>query len=251
MPAKGQPMSAEHRAKISAALKGHCVSDDTKRKISENTRAAMKNPDVRKRLSDSKRGSPGWMKGKTHSAETRKKLSIAHKGKVLSPERIEKMRMRTLGQKHTDEHKQLMSIIMHEKYSNGKHPGIGSKRTEETRKTLSIAKMGMNNPNWKGGYHQKPYCFKFNESLKREIREEHGHKCFLCSSIQKTPGLSIHHIDYNYSAGCKNQRFALLPLCTRCHCKTNYRRWYWFNLLICYWLLNPNISLTTYPFSSL
>lgn len=82
------------------------------------------------------------------------------------------------------------------------------------------------------------YCPKFNFSLKERIRDEFGRTCFLCPTTEEENGvkLSVHHVDYNKGQGCGHE-WNLVPLCRKCHVKTNYNRWHWFNLLGNYWAI--------------
>ena len=102
---------------------------------------------------------------------------------------------------------------------------------------------GENAPMWNGGSSFEPYCDKFNRQLKEQIRDEFGRKCFLCDCRENGERLHVHHIDYNKLQGCRGRRWALIPLCKHCHAKTIKTRWYWFNLFINYWALNPEINL--------
>lgn len=100
-----------------------------------------------------------------------------------------------------------------------------------TRKTI-----GENHPNWKGGISFEPYCNKFNNQLKEQIRDKFDRKCFLCGKREKDSKskLHVHHTDYNKGQGC-GYNWSLIPLCRSCHMKTNSNRYYWFNLLNNYW----------------
>ncbi len=95
---------------------------------------------------------------------------------------------------------------------------------------------GAGNSRWRGGLSYGKYCIKFNAELKERVREEFGRKCFLCGESENGRKLSVHHVDYQKSQGCNGYRWALIPLCTSCHTKTNFNRWHWFNLLRDYWL---------------
>jgi hypothetical protein len=105
---------------------------------------------------------------------------------------------------------------------------------------------GPNNSRWRGGISFEPYCPKFNNRTKEDIRKAFGYKCYLCPHIQKKKKLSIHHVDYNKNTICNGKRWPLIPLCLRCHSKTNFNRWFWFNLLINYWAMNPEINFNRY-----
>jgi len=70
---KGKPMSPEQKAKQSASLKQRYVDDPHLRsKVSERTREAMRRPEILAKLSAA-------AKGRTHSEETRQKMSEGHK----------------------------------------------------------------------------------------------------------------------------------------------------------------------------
>lgn len=83
--------------------------------------------------------------------------------------------------------------------------------------------------NWKGGISYLPYCEKFNENKREEIREKHGRECFICGKSEEENGskLSVHHINYRKHQGCNGEKWSLLPLCRSCHTKTNHKRLYW------------------------
>ncbi len=118
------------------------------------------------------------------------------------------------------------------------HPLFGKHLTEEHRKKIS----GENGGGWCGGKSFEPYCPKFNKLLKERIRAKFGRICFLCSSTENDQRHCIHHVDYNKNSICNGKEWPLLPLCPKCHGKTNFNRWYWFNLLINYWAMNSEID---------
>jgi len=118
----------------------------------------------------------------------------------------------------------------------------GKKLTEAHRRHISRSIKGPKHYNWQGGKSSWPYCEKFNFELKEEIREAYGRRCPLCDRLEGNRRLSIHHIDFDKMQGCNGRKWNLIPLCTSCHAKTQFDRWYWFNLLYNHWLLNPNIN---------
>ena len=72
--------------------------------------------------------------GLKHTKETRKKMSLAQKGKIISEEQRKKQSIANKGQIFSEEHRKKLSIAK-----------IGKKRkpfSEEHRKNLSLAKMG-------------------------------------------------------------------------------------------------------------
>lgn len=170
--------------------------------------------------------------------EIREKISKATKGRIVSEET------------------KLLCSKNHPDFSKEKHPLWGKHHSEETRRKISEShkgiKTGKNNPNWRGG-ERIQYCFKFNNEFKIIIRNLFDNKCFICgkTSIENGLELTVHHIDYNKNSLCKGKAWAFITLCNHCHGKTNYNRWYWFNLLINYWLNNPDIHLNTTMVESL
>lgn len=118
-------------------------------------------------------------------------------------------------------------------------------KDHERRKQMSDARKGEGNPAWKGGISFEPYCIKFNEDLRESVRASFEYKCFVCGSPENGRKLSIHHVDYQKSQGCKGLKWSLIPLCVSCHSKTNHKRWHWFALLRDYWIYNHiNFSLS-------
>lgn len=112
----------------------------------------------------------------------------------------------------------------------------GKEIAEEQREKISKNHAdfsGENHPNWQGGISFDPYCTKFNNVLKEEIREKFGRVCFLCPKTEKEEGrkLSVHHVDYNKGQGCNGLRWLLVPLCRSCNTKVNNNREYWQNFI--------------------
>jgi len=81
---RGRRFSAGHRAKISAALKGRTFSSETLARMSNGQRGRKHSPETLHRLSESHRGIISPNKGKSPSAETRLKLSLAGIGRIVS-----------------------------------------------------------------------------------------------------------------------------------------------------------------------
>lgn len=114
-----------------------------------------------------------------------------------------------------------------------------------TRKCMDEYCIGENTSNWRGGLSFGQYCSLFNKKFKENIRRKFNRKCFICGKLEENEKykLSIHHVDYFKLSICKGRDWAFLPLCTSCHAKTSFNRWYYFNLLINYWLNNEEINL--------
>lgn len=93
---------------------------------------------------------------------------------------------------------------------------------------------GENCPGWKGGISFEPYCTKFNNVFKESIREKFERVCFLCPTTEEENGqkLSVHHVNYNKDCLCDDSDCEFVPLCRRCHSKTNSNRHYWEKLIL-------------------
>ena len=100
---------------------------------------------------------------------------------------------------------------------------------ECTDKWRSKTLCGENSPLWKGGISFEPYCPKFNEAFKESIREKFGRVCFLCPTTEDENGrkLDVHHVSYDKDCLCDDSDCEFVPLCIRCHSKTNHDREYW------------------------
>lgn len=95
-------------------------------------------------------------------------------------------------------------------------------------------KTGENSPGWRGGLSFEPYCHKFNEAFKESVREKFDRVCFLCPTTEEENGkkLSVHHVNYDKDCLCDDSECEFVPLCTKCHSKTNFNRDYWENLIM-------------------
>ncbi len=123
---KGVPTSEENKKEHSDFMKnyyqthkhpmlGKKHSEESIEKAKESRKKTLLDPEVRKRLGESHKGQVAWNKGISPSEETRKKMSLAGKGKTS-----------WLGRKHSEESKRKMSEVH-----------IGKRPSEETRKRLS------------------------------------------------------------------------------------------------------------------
>ena len=116
-------------------------------------------------------GTVGWKP----SEETRKKLSIVHKGKPFSEEHKRKIREsnkgKNLGKHPTEEtRKKLSASLIGNQRNKGKH------HTEETKKILSESHKGEKNPHY-GKRHTEEAKMKMSASKKgKHISEEHKRK---------------------------------------------------------------------------
>jgi hypothetical protein len=135
----------------------------------------------------------------------------------------------------------------------------GKVRTIDARKKISCTRQGISIDNFTGFVSFEPYCEKFNESLKENVRSFFGCKCALCQKKQEDNTdkkgilrkLSVHHVFIEKLACCETKikemdnlrkrlpthiaRFGdpefskeeimyirmMVPLCLNCHGKMN------------------------------
>lgn len=129
-----------------------------------------------------------------------------------------------MGSHLTNEHKNRLR-----EYNLGKHP------SESTRKLWSKIRKGKQcgnlHPNWNGGSSFLPYCAKFNNQKKDEIRKRDNYQCQhpdclitqLENLILYKGKLHVHHIHYD-KPNCNPD---LITLCDIHNIKANYNRNYW------------------------
>ena len=107
-------------------------------------------------------------------------------------------------------------------------------------KWQSKYKFGENNSNWKGGISFNPYCEKFNNIKKEEVRNEYNNCDYLtgihrdiCNKDKngKIRELDVHHIDYNKMQGCNDREWKLIPVSRYHNLMFNSNRNFWERLI--------------------
>ena len=195
-----------HMRTPTECLTGKTFSDERKKAISERTQRVNRTPEYRAKMSIiSKRNMA--------SKELRKRISQKLKGRLVSDEA---------------RRKQSASRAYY-------HP------TPETREKVSQSLRGSKSPRWLGGISFGKYCDKFNRAFKERIKAKFGNRCYICPSSEL---LCVHHIDYLKNSICNGKEWAFVPLCKSHHAMTNWNRWYWFNLFINYWAMDPSINFS-------
>lgn len=135
-----------------------------------------------------------------------------------------------------------------EKMSNAKkgiydginNPNYGKHHSIEAKQKMSLAKEGKYKGEncwwaWKGGTSFLPYCHKFNNSLRNEVRKRDDYICQypdclhtqLESLMIYQQSLHVHHIHYD-KENCN--KLDLITLCNSCNVKANFNRDYWEEL---------------------
>lgn len=237
MPAKGQHMSAEHRAKIKAALtqkiKRNCVNCG-------NTFFA-KNSEI--------------ANGKGKFCSKQCGYSFRTKGRYVKCERCGKEFFARPDQIRLGNGKYCSKscaggLPLIEKpcewcgniFMASQSKSNRGKERYCSKRCKGLATSGPHSHLWRGGVSFGSYCHRFNRRFKEHIRTAFQRKCFLCGVTEDNKKHDVHHIDYNKNSICNGHHWAFVPLCHAHHMSTNSNRWYWFNLLICYWAMNPEIN---------
>ncbi len=116
---KGKPKSEEHRKKIGDAQRIRTCSPEMRERIKASLKAYWNTPGMREAHSAKKKGKTH--KGTPHTAESKKKLSLAKLGRPAHNKGIP----------HTEEAKRKISVA-----------NMGRKASEETRRKMSLLRKG-------------------------------------------------------------------------------------------------------------
>lgn len=160
------------------------------------------------------------------TSETCAAISKVQKGIPKSPEHcanISKAQQGVPKSPFTSEHRASLSRAL-----------TGRILSHETRIAMSASRQGISVENWIGFVSFGEYCPKFNEKLKRQIRDQYNN-CDYMSGLPVTicnndRNLDVHHIDYNKQQGCNDHEWRLIPLSRSNHVKTNVNRSFWNRL---------------------
>lgn len=192
--------------------------------------------------------------------ESRKKSSLTHTGKKLSPETCRKLSEVKKG-KTPKNINYLMKKGKKTRFQKGLTPWNKGLHPydEETKKKISLAQIGkkasritkqkmskshqgfkhteesklkMSGENchlWRGGISFEPYGLEFNQKLRNEIRSRDNQVCMNCGIHREKVDrvLCVHHVNYDKSCNIKEN---LITVCLPCHASTNLNREYWIKL---------------------
>lgn len=187
-------------------------------------------------------------RGRLQSEETKRKRSLKFMGNKLnlgvkfSDDHKRKISESLKNKPKSEEHKQKMrkpkskEAIQkmkdnHPDYSGKNNPNYGNHKLKGENNPMygkegrMKGKFGDKSSNWKGGISKLPYCEKWTEELREEIREQYNSQCYICGRKEKDNltrtgklwKLSVHHIDNDKEQGCNGKPWKLAPLCLHCH----------------------------------
>lgn len=211
------------------------------------------------------KGKPSWIKGKHHTEETRKKMSKSQSNRKRKPhsketkDKISSSNKISVKQYYENNPKsrQACSKRTKERYKDIKYvekmkpiweylKTINTNRivSTETKKKLSDINTGKHlteetkeklrqytrekSSNWKGGISKLPYCEKWTEELREDVRNRDGHICQLCNLDENSRKHPVHHIHY-LKEDCYPD---LITLCSSCNTKVNFNRDYYEKLFM-------------------
>jgi len=178
--------------------------------------------ETKNKMSIAQTGEKNHFYGKTHTIDTRSRISLKNSGKIHSPEVRTKISVATKKALDNQEMRSKRSKIQKDRLTN-----------VDLRIKLSEDRQGEKNPRWLGGISFKKYCPKFNRDLKRRVRAFFGYQCVLCGKSTEENGknLDVHHVEYNKNACCDGKRVQFAALCRSCHTKTGSKRENWEEML--------------------
>lgn len=173
-----------------------------------------------------------WNKGIGRTPETKRKISEAHKGKIVSVETRQKISESQKGRPvwnkgilHSDEAKRKMSESakgrkfsdLHRQRISASHKG--KIKSEEHIRKISEANRGSKSPRWKGGItsmaQRRIQGLQWRQTAD-SIRERDGNTCVICGAIGGNKKFPVHHI-IPFCISEDNEESNLVTLCPSCH----------------------------------
>lgn len=112
-----------------------------------------------------------------------------------------------------------------------KNHNYGEHRTDKTKQKISMVLQGVDEESWNGYITESPYSIEFTQLLREETRMSTNDCDFLTGEHKDICNdgieLSVHHIDYDkQNSDIRN----LIPLSKSNHSKTNANRIFWTRL---------------------
>jgi 5-methylcytosine-specific restriction endonuclease McrA len=164
---------------------------------------------------------------KSHSAETRRKMSGSHQGHLVSQETRAKLShvMKAIGHQPPNRKGATWTAEQRHRCSLRQQGKRGKKHTNETRAKLSALRGGPGSSSWKGGVTAAHQLARRNPAFYQWRLQVYERDDYTCQKCQQRGGqLHPHHI-YNF-AEHPELRYELangITLCDRCHRKFHQR----------------------------
>ena len=154
----------------------------------------------RKGITPWNKGKKGWL---VHSKESRRKMSIARKGKCSGSANG------FFGKTHTKEYIKVRSELLSKKYKGSGNPFFGKTHSEEQCIKWSNDRSGSGNVRWKNGLSEIPYGCGWTKKLRLMIKKSTGGCCVM--SLKRSNVLHIHHINCDKDDHRPENLIPLLP----------------------------------------
>ena len=161
------------------------------------------------KISEIQKGKPGFFKGKKHSELSKKKMSVAKHGKTIS-----------------EEHKLKISNTLKGRIPWNKGRNNLQFHSHETRRKMSLAHKGSKGENWKGGISDVNKRIRLSLEYRlwrRAVFKRDNYTCQKCGAKHEKGNRSTlhpHHI--KLFSEYPDLRFEVsngMTLCTKCHKK--------------------------------
>jgi hypothetical protein len=154
--------------------------------------------------------------GRECKQETRDKIANSVKSNLKQQEHLNKIHTNKLGT-HVSE-------IQKQKQSNSM---IGKQATYETRKKLSIIRLGITETEWLDFAKNDKYCGKWTDpkyKIRKRARARTGDICIICGKpyeCNNNQHMSVHHVYRKKDACCEGNEtdWLFATLCKECHGK--------------------------------
>jgi hypothetical protein len=151
------------------------------------------------------------------------------KNKIFTEEHRKHLSEAELGSKNHRTGKTNLKAAHRMKYENPNKDPIVAKRGADKRR-------GPKNGSWNGGTSFLPYCYKFDDNLKQDVRKRDEYICqfpgCLCTQLESLilykDSLHTHHIHYD-KANCYPD---LITLCLKHNVKVNWNRSYYEDMFM-------------------
>lgn len=253
-PMYGRSHSEETKQKISEAAQGREHTEETKQKMSEAHKGKTFSEEHKQKIAEAMTGennplygatgSDNPMYGRSHTAESRQKMSEALRGRELSEETKQKISEALKGKMAGSDHPMYGEELSESHKEKLSEAMKGFTHSEETKQKLREMRVGERNPmhgctgednpmygrtgedhpHWK---ENKTHRFGQNWHETREkVLERDGYQCRCCGMSREdhqnafNTGLSVHHIRPRSEVdnlGRANFLTNLMTLCASCH----------------------------------
>jgi hypothetical protein len=155
------------------------------------------------------------LRGKHHSEQSKKNMSLGRMGMKLSEECKKKMR------------ESAIKGPTPWRFKKGHIPNnLDILHSEITRRKISASHQGIPLEKWEKYTHREPYSQNWDSMFKNIIRKRDNQVCMNCGKHREklNRALDVHHINYNKKLSILQN---CISLCRKCHTLTNGNRPHW------------------------